>query len=1402
MASINKLSVRGIRAFSPEDEEQLITFCFPLTIIVGANGCGKTTIIEALKFAVTGSLPPGNKSGQAFVHDPKHMRSTTVKGQVKLRFTNRAGKTMVVVRSMELTQKKSTMTFKTLDGILRTTDDQGNKQSLSHKCTELDRQIPQLLGVSKSVLDNVVFCHQEDSSWPLMEGAVLKKRFDDIFDSTRYVKALEEIKDQKKIYNNKVKELKAELNLLKGHKHAAQGFRNELDDCKHQLSLIMDEMKDYEVKVNEERDTMKQLQEEVRKVDDLQASIEDIGIKIDNETVRIETQKNGLQTDFTGSKTRQELENVLKGFGKSMESDAKDLKVANDRMNAIQGRIASLKQKQMDLLSEKGKLEGEKSIHDSNLQNRIDLMEELANKYGLELTFSQTQQTDGMNTQGSLITDDDGISLFTSNTHGSAASIHITDEDLEAFERSVVAKRSRLEEQLKEHIDMSRIGEDNIQNDLSELNGKIKSIENDLKRIAVEREKAKKEHQKISRITTSAQVRESDIQDARNQVKKFTNIRNEKMNDPRRVEIPLEIKQNEEKMKNLKSDVDGLNVVLKQLRKVAEEQNYINMLERQVVTDKAMMQDMINENSFTLQSKKIDIRLDDPGLTDNMRTIVNELSDKLDKSKQDSERYSDNLKDAENRVSALSGVLSQKKMTLEKKTDQLAVLSADGGGVQKMKHIIKAARQFETNTFDETTLTADVEPQQLLQHFADKMGELANDSDQPETISRTIKKLKKLSKKKNAAGETVDIICPCCTRSLGADEAIIFQSQIQKLADLSESPIIQMDREKAQINAMATRNYSIWRNAVSASINNWLDHKRISTEIDTLKESIREDEETLGKLQEEERVLKTKVDEERDDKTSLQEAFDIVRRLSEEATKLASKKYQIKNKKEELNLEAPDIGGKDLTKVEHELQTKTEEKEKLMNAISSLHNELSQLNDAVNAATIKCTQAERIVRSKEEQFAQEQESSARKRELNAALKKYQEDEQKLEEQLYPLREKASIKSTEREKFRMESKNEETKRMEILSNFNNHYEKIQSLSNQIEQFSKSNKLNLLLSLESEISSIIDEVKRCEDELSTLSPQVEEMKKKVQDKEAHQDNIRRNLELLDMIAAQQRLEDEQDLLQEKFDKLKYKETIELLNSTKKKIEKYKSEFDRRVGSKDALMVQQRELKRKLQTSEYKDIDERHRIKMIEHETSSMCVSDLDLYYTALDKALLRYHGIKIEEINKIIKELWALTYRGEDITNIRLTSDQDTSSRAARSYNYRVVMTKGTTELDMRGRCSAGQRVLASLVIRLALAETFCINCGVMALDEPTTNLDYANKRGLATALAQIIAHRAAQDNFQLIIITHDEEFVSMMKQELSSQTGFDMPERYFQVSREESHDGCYYSKITAVDWDEI
>lgn len=77
-----------------------------------------------------------------------------------------------------------------------------------------------------------------------------------------------------------------------------------------------------------------------------------------------------------------------------------------------------------------------------------------------------------------------------------------------------------------------------------------------------------------------------------------------------------------------------------------------------------------------------------------------------------------------------------------------------------------------------------------------------------------------------------------------------------------------------------------------------------------------------------------------------------------------------------------------------------------------------------------------------------------------------------------------------------------------------------------------------------------------------------------------------------------------------------------------------------------------------------------------------------------------------------------------------------------------------------------QVLACILIRMALAESFCVNCGIIALDEPTTNLDVANAAALAKALRGIIDMRSAITRetdraFQLIVITHDENFATQL-----------------------------------------
>jgi len=59
---------------------------------------------------------------------------------------------------------------------------------------------------------------------------------------------------------------------------------------------------------------------------------------------------------------------------------------------------------------------------------------------------------------------------------------------------------------------------------------------------------------------------------------------------------------------------------------------------------------------------------------------------------------------------------------------------------------------------------------------------------------------------------------------------------------------------------------------------------------------------------------------------------------------------------------------------------------------------------------------------------------------------------------------------------------------------------------------------------------------------------------------------------------------------------------------------------------------------------------------------------------------------------------------DVDTILIRSEKE-DQKANRIYNYRVCMVKDSVELDMRGRCSAGQKVLACIIIRLALAESF-------------------------------------------------------------------------------------------------
>ena len=124
---------------------------------------------------------------------------------------------MVITRNMQLTIKKTGRSMANTHCEMLTLKD-GERSSVSKSVAELDSVLPYFLGASKAILENVIFCHQDDSLWPLQEPAPLKKKFDEIFEAVKYTKALDNIKDIRKSLTKDLGHLKEKEQWTKSNK--------------------------------------------------------------------------------------------------------------------------------------------------------------------------------------------------------------------------------------------------------------------------------------------------------------------------------------------------------------------------------------------------------------------------------------------------------------------------------------------------------------------------------------------------------------------------------------------------------------------------------------------------------------------------------------------------------------------------------------------------------------------------------------------------------------------------------------------------------------------------------------------------------------------------------------------------------------------------------------------------------------------------------------------------------------------------------------------------------------------------------------------------------------------------------------------------------------------------------
>lgn len=162
-----------------------------------------------------------------------------------------------------------------------------------------------------------------------------------------------------------------------------------------------------------------------------------------------------------------------------------------------------------------------------------------------------------------------------------------------------------------------------------------------------------------------------------------------------------------------------------------------------------------------------------------------------------------------------------------------------------------------------------------------------------------------------------------------------------------------------------------------------------------------------------------------------------------------------------------------------------------------------------------------------------------------------------------------------------------------------------------------------------------------------------------------------------------------------------------------------------------------------------------------------TDLESLSICFQHSITTFHNQMIVKINEVLKSRWRLIYQGSDIEYIELVDEEIKKSKEKRAFNYYIGMCKSGVRMKMREKSSSGQRALASIILRMTLAELFVKDLAFIALDEPTANLDTRNAESLAKAIGIYVKRRLKSGlNLQWIIITHNDQFLRILNAECS------------------------------------
>ncbi|EUB65095.1 DNA repair protein RAD50 [Echinococcus granulosus] len=1342
MSLLEEVCIQGIRSFGPENPQR-IKFSTPVTLILGPNGTGKTictyriqTIIECLRYAVTGELPPGSKTGASFIHDPKLAHSAEVKAKVALKLRDVKNCPLVVARSLVATQRGTAKqpSLKTLDGTIKRLSPTGDVVSHSYRCGEIDREVTftsllkkmrayNALGACKAVFDNVIFCHQEESNWPLHEAKAVKERFDDLFASSRYVKALDAIRKRqmRKFIETKCQRIDTKR-ALDEQKQILSKVDEELDPVNTQLTLYR---KKYKELVQYQADARACAVEKTR----LEAILRDLTEQITSE--------------FEG--TDEELKDAIEQADERLDEKHLSFAAAERDLRQLQTSIHTNEKNRSDLIVQRTQLDIEVKRQEEALKRRNEILGELCVKFNIHEVTKKLSNTDNM-----------------------------ADADVETVRKYLEAALQRAESQMETTKLSVESDSRRAQKVIDEARSALVRVEQSIASQESALADNVKEMAEVELKLRQAKSAGGELERINNKLAKAVETRELLESSRDEAQIRKSIEGTQAELSSCESQITNLDNQIVEAQKSAMANHERSMLES---SKKAAI-----ETAKKLRNRNLDlleqiftgepippVRVDGSQTSNSLTKAFNKRFDELARS---SKATQQNLNMLHRDLSKMETVMSFQRCfwaaTILGSRDLISL------GVcfpRKQLH----EKEDTLRVMEERLISAcgSVDLEHKLDNLMSRKKQLERDCEIEEGGLHLWKKFRD-----RLVNESV---CPLCHRGFENEQ------DHQDLEEEIEKRIATMPRDldtkRKELQEMIIQYETFIQ--LKPEINKFA--KLRGTELPELKAEVQTTQSSLEKLQNEIANETSKLE-------VIQADESVARSLQGDMAVIEKTEKEIANLNRSLTSLTPVDENTTLRPVA-ELQEERDSLRAKCNLLSTAINDYRKKLDQDLAKRQKATDEENELRSALLKLEKEFQAVTS---LNTELERLTSVGTRITGKLEDLSGqlpicKAALLTAENDKQRVTK--EGSDKVAIASA---EWQEWRDRSRQVKEACDTAVLKV-----DDAESPRDHLKRVTAELAELDATTEALKSAVVTTSKRVEDLR--TEIANHKVVQRELGDcvrlretrgHLSLLNERVQDIQRQidvcqsgisESVDLEDH----INNLSNEEERLRSQKQAINDKVMQLQTELQMLErslaekYADAEAEYIKKMYELRTTEMVATDLQRYYKALDGAIIAYHAEKMNEVNQIIRELWRTTYRGNDIDHIKICSEEESpttnanASSTRRTYKYRVVMVKADsstvmtgggkqarlasteTQLDMRGRCSAGQKVLASLVIRLALAEVFCLQCGVLALDEPTTNLDRENIESLAYALTEIIKTRSSQRNFQLIIITHDEDFIELL-----------------------------------------